>query len=90
LREATAKLEKLKALQYYDVDTALHVLMAEVDVNVLRGDFEEVCLSDSKLSLGARSCNAEIPQTKQSGRRRRREVVSHAIARKITHGKHPT
>jgi hypothetical protein len=42
LTEATAKLEKLKALQYYDVDTALHVLMAEVDVNMLRGDFEEV------------------------------------------------
>jgi hypothetical protein len=63
LTEATAKLEKLKALQYYDVDTALHVLMAEVDVNVLRGDYEEVCLSDSKLSLGARYCNAEIPQT---------------------------
>jgi hypothetical protein len=51
LTEATAHLEKLKALQYYDVDTALYVLMAEVDVNVLRGDFEEVCLSDSKIEF---------------------------------------
>lgn len=42
LTEAIAKLEKLKALQYYDVDTTLHVLMAEVDVDILRGDFEEV------------------------------------------------
>jgi hypothetical protein len=42
LTEAIAKLEKLKALQYCDVDTALHVLMAEVDVDMLRGDFEEV------------------------------------------------
>lgn len=47
LTEATAKLEKLKALQYYDVDTALNILIAEVDVNMLRGDFEEVAPSGS-------------------------------------------
>ena len=42
LDEATVKLEKLKALQYYDVDTELITLMGEIDVNVLQGNAEEV------------------------------------------------
>lgn len=44
LGEASLKLQKLKALQYYDVDTALHTLLGEVEVNILQGDAEEVAL----------------------------------------------
>lgn len=36
------KLQKLKALQHYDIDSALYTLLGEVQVNVLRGDVEEV------------------------------------------------
>jgi hypothetical protein len=38
----TGKLEKLKALQHYDVDTEIMTFMGEIDVNVLRGNAEEV------------------------------------------------
>src|SRR5208282_6258531 len=38
LGQATLKLQKLKALQYYDIDTAMHTLLGEVEVNMLRGD----------------------------------------------------
>jgi hypothetical protein len=44
LAEATFKLQKLKALQYYDVETEVHILLGEVEVNMLRGDAEEVFL----------------------------------------------
>jgi len=45
LTEATLKLQKLKALQYYDTDTEMHKLLGEVEVNMLRGDAEEVYMT---------------------------------------------
>lgn len=52
LGEATLKLQKLKALQYYDIDTAMHTLLGDVEVNMLRGDAEEVADITVVLTLG--------------------------------------
>ena len=40
--EAIAKLEILKALEFYDTGSTLYTLMAEIEVSVARGDYEQV------------------------------------------------
>ena len=42
LAEAISKLENMKSLQHYDGDATMHILLAEVDVNILLGNCEEV------------------------------------------------
>ena len=44
LGEAIAKLEKLKALEAHVTDSSTDAFLGEVNVNVLRGDTEEVGL----------------------------------------------
>jgi hypothetical protein len=44
LGEAIAKLEKLKALEAHVMDSSTNTFLGEINVNVLRGDTEEVRL----------------------------------------------
>jgi hypothetical protein len=44
LGEAIAKLEKMKALEAHVTDSSTNTFLGEVNVNVLRGDTEEVGL----------------------------------------------
>ena len=50
---ASAKLEILRALKFYDVDSSMHTLIAEVDVCISRGDYEQVCVIYSLTNLEA-------------------------------------
>ena len=59
--EATEMLEKLRALKEYDVDNGMHVLLAEVDVNLLRGDAEQV-----ELFNPTSDCNRQYQSYKKS------------------------
>jgi hypothetical protein len=52
LAEAAAKLETLKALKEYDIDSEMITLIAEIEVNILRGDAEQVNLFLLGLILG--------------------------------------
>ena len=60
LGEATLKLQKLKALQHYDIDTAMHTLLGEVEVHMLRGDAEEVADITANLILGTHPCTTKV------------------------------
>ena len=63
LGEATLKLQKLKALQYYDIDTAMHTLLGEVEVNMLRGDAEEVTDILADLTSGTHPCTTKVSKS---------------------------
>ena len=60
------KLQKLKALQYYDIDTALYTLLGEVQVNVLRGDVEEASFTSNHTLMiaGLNTRTAKVPEVK--------------------------
>jgi hypothetical protein len=66
LGEAMLKLQKLKALQYYDIDTTLYTLLGEVRVNVLRGDVEEVNFTSihTLTIAGPNTRTAKVPEVK--------------------------
>ncbi len=82
LTEATLKLQKLKALQYYDTDTEMHKLLGEVEVNMLRGDAEEVYMTLLPIwPVGTHPCTTKISKVKRSWKRYRRETVSHDSTR---------
>lgn len=57
---AILKLQKLKALQYYDTDSAMHTLLGEVEVSMLRGDAEEVVDITADLTLGPHPCTTKV------------------------------
>jgi len=53
LGEAILKLEKLKALEIHEAESSIHVFLGEVNVNLLRGDTEEVNPNISRTNLKA-------------------------------------
>lgn len=66
LGEATLKLQKLKALHYYDIDTAMYTFLGDVQVNVLRGDVEEVNFTSihNLMVAGPSTRKAKVPEVK--------------------------
>lgn len=62
LAEASAKLETLKALKEYDTDSEMITLIAEVEVNILRGDAEQVNFFLLGLILGSTYDSTKVYQ----------------------------
>jgi hypothetical protein len=44
LSDATSKLGRLKALRKYDGENAMHIFTGEIDVLLLRGDYDAVAV----------------------------------------------